>query len=106
MLTERERFSIIGLQHIMTQSLNLNSSFVTLSTSLITFHLNFLQTIVHLIHFLQIIVHLIHIIYESASHSDLPYLVRLMSHRHLILSAFPPFSQSLLWKLTSTQECL
>ena len=35
--TDRERESYIGLHHIMTYSLNLNSFLVTLSTSMIQF---------------------------------------------------------------------
>ena len=87
---------------IMTYPLNLNSSLATLSTSLITFHLNLFQTIVHLIHLIQTLVHLIHFIYQSALHSNLPYLVTFISHRHSTLLSFPPFSQSLLSKLTTS----
>ena len=51
---------------------------------------DFFQTIVHLIHFIQNIVHLIHFLYQSPSHSDLPYLVTLILHCHSILLSLPP----------------
>ena len=65
----------------------------------------FLQAIVFLIHFHQTIVHLIYISYHSPSHSDLPYLVKLISHCYSTLLSLPPFSQSRL-EINNLGVCL
>ena len=70
-------------------------SFPLVLTSLIMFHFYFLQSTVHLIHF----------IYNSPSHSHLPYSVALILHGHSTLLPVSLFSQPCLWKLT-TYKCL
>ena len=91
------------LLEIQARFLFFSSYNVTLSTSLLTFHLiSSVHTSLVMFHFLQSTAHLIHFIYHSPY---LPYLVVFILHGHSTLLSVSLYSQSRLWKLTA-YECL